>query len=240
MDLSFVTYNIHKAIGTDRLFSPERIIQVCRDLNPDVLALQEVPYFFQRTKNKNIAKIISKELGLQYSIGLNVKLKRGAYGNATFSRYPIEHSNNLNITWSIKKPRGCLSSLVNLPGDQYLALMNFHLGLSGIERKNQLSKILRSLFLMKHQRHPMVLMGDTNDAYNRLGHHISKAGFQEPFDGDKKSKTFPSYAPIWKLDRLYYNHGFTLEERLVVRNRLTRIASDHLPVFVRLKIKDRK
>ena len=36
------TYNIHRGIGGDGRFAPERIAAVLQEINPDVIALQEV------------------------------------------------------------------------------------------------------------------------------------------------------------------------------------------------------
>ncbi|MGG6739713.1 UNVERIFIED_CONTAM: hypothetical protein QE602_10930, partial [Streptococcus suis] len=41
--LTVATYNIHGAIGTDGVVSPQRIAQVLKEINADVVALQEVP-----------------------------------------------------------------------------------------------------------------------------------------------------------------------------------------------------
>ena len=41
MQLTFASYNIHKAVGVDGRRDPERIIAVLRELNADVIALQE-------------------------------------------------------------------------------------------------------------------------------------------------------------------------------------------------------
>lgn len=238
MEITFVTYNIHKAIGTDRLYRPDRIISVLEELNPDILALQEVPRDVPHAGHDDTAVVISEALGFYHSSGLNVHLKRGAYGNATLSRFPIESSSNLNITWSIKKPRGCLNTRVLLPNDRPLAVMNFHLGLSGIERRKQIHKVLRSPFLLKHQDIPLVLLGDTNDAYNRLRRLMKVGGLRDTMQDNTRrgGRTFPSFAPIWKLDRMYFSGNLLPVEQRVIRNNITRIASDHLPLYVRFRL----
>ena len=40
--VSFLTYNIHKGIGNDRLFRLERILETLREADADIIALQEV------------------------------------------------------------------------------------------------------------------------------------------------------------------------------------------------------
>ena len=41
MQLTFASYNIHKAVGLDRRRDPDRIIAVLNELDADVVALQE-------------------------------------------------------------------------------------------------------------------------------------------------------------------------------------------------------
>ena len=42
MQLKFASYNIHKAVGTDRRRDPDRILAVLREIDADIIALQEV------------------------------------------------------------------------------------------------------------------------------------------------------------------------------------------------------
>lgn len=231
MEFSFLTYNIHKGIGNDRLYDLNRIVSIIRDMNPDFITLQEVDHSVPRSKYEDQASLLAETLGFHFVLGLNVKLKKGHYGNATLSRYPIVSHTNINLTWTIKKPRACLASIMETPAGK-IAVMNYHLGLAGIERSKQVKMILGSGFMKTHSRLPVILLGDSNDRAHRLNPVLQKFGFTDTCQ-DARINTFPSFAPVWRLDKIYYNSGLTLKEHLVVQNRLTRVASDHLPVFTR-------
>ena len=41
MKVKVASYNMRKAIGTDRRRNPERILQVLREIDADIIALQE-------------------------------------------------------------------------------------------------------------------------------------------------------------------------------------------------------
>ena len=41
MKLTFASYNVHKAVGVDRRRDPDRIISVLREIDADIIALQE-------------------------------------------------------------------------------------------------------------------------------------------------------------------------------------------------------
>ena len=46
MQLTFASYNIHKGIGVDGRRDADRIVTVLREINADVIALQECDYRF--------------------------------------------------------------------------------------------------------------------------------------------------------------------------------------------------
>ena len=84
-----VTYNIHKCRGLDRRVRPARITEVLRELNADLIVLQEVLSIEGKTPEDNQARFIADELGLDYRLGENRKLNGGAYGNVILSRLPF-------------------------------------------------------------------------------------------------------------------------------------------------------
>ena len=44
MEIALATYNIHACIGTDGHFDPFRIVDVIREMDADIIALQEVEH----------------------------------------------------------------------------------------------------------------------------------------------------------------------------------------------------
>jgi endonuclease/exonuclease/phosphatase family metal-dependent hydrolase len=52
-------------------------------------------------------------------------------------------------------------------------------------------------------------------------------------------RTHPAMFPIFKLDRIYWDVELQGEEFHVHRSRLARVASDHLPVVARLRVRRR-
>ncbi|MBX7058662.1 MAG: endonuclease/exonuclease/phosphatase family protein [Leptospirales bacterium] len=231
MELTFVTYNIHKGIGNDGRYRLERIVEVLRDIDADVVALQEVDHNAPRSRSEDTARILAEELGMHYHLGLNVKLKHGAYGNATLSRYPILESRNMNITWAIKKRRGCLITRIQCPRHE-IGVMNFHLGLASFERQWQARKILNSHSLKSLNRLPLIILGDSNDRNDRLRAPFEAAGLSDASADAQKAYTWPSYAPLFRLDKVFYSGHWRLARREVVQNKKTRVASDHLPLAV--------
>ncbi|MFZ2753931.1 MAG: endonuclease/exonuclease/phosphatase family protein, partial [Lysobacteraceae bacterium] len=73
MKLRVITYNIHRAIGLDRRFQPERIVKILRDQDADIVLLQEVDDGAPRSKEQDMARELAAELGYaHYAAGHNV------------------------------------------------------------------------------------------------------------------------------------------------------------------------
>src|SRR5687768_37255 len=112
------TYNIHKCRGLDRRVRPRRIVEVLKETEPDIVALQEVVGMDERELERNQVRFIAKELGFDYRIGENRRLHGGAYGNAVVTRLPIVGAHNHDITWRKSEPRGCLQVTLAFEGQQ--------------------------------------------------------------------------------------------------------------------------
>src|SRR5210317_1792159 len=107
MQIRILSYNMHRAIGVDRLFRPERIAKVIKHHKADIVLLQEVDVGVPRSRNLDLAKEMAETAGYPYyATGLNVKLYKGMYGNATLSKFPISQSRNINLTIGRHKARG--------------------------------------------------------------------------------------------------------------------------------------
>ncbi len=254
--IRLLTYNIHKAIGNDRKYFLKRIIEILKESNADIICLQEVDFLVPRSHNEHSAEKIAEELGYYYELGLNVYLKKGAYGNATLSKYPILFSENMNLTWGIKKRRGCLITKIQIPPQLFYGkkirlsqkidtyILNIHLGLVNFERIWQIQKLLSNSYLDSVKKEPIIIAGDTNDSGSKLDFILNKNEF---FDTAilyrthykiKKNEfnTFPSYTPkpLVRLDKAFINQRWIVKNHYVLKNKLTKIASDHYPVIIEL------
>ena len=243
MKLRILTYNIHRAIGFDRRFAPERIIKILKEHDADIVLLQEVDEGAPRSRELKLAKELAEALNYpHYVMGHNVSLRKGHYGNATLSRFPILRERNIDLTIGRRKRRGCQHTSINLGTDneqKLLEIFNSHLGLSARERQKQAGLLSRSEeFTSLDLATPCLIGGDFNDwrsllrAFYVEGFNFKCATDRKNTSGKVKAlKTFPSFSPKGGLDRLYYRGE--LELRAVKRCRLktSKIASDHLPVI---------
>jgi len=235
-----MTYNIHKAIGVDRRFLPERIVEILRHHNPDVALLQEVDDGVPRSGLLNLAAYLARRLDYPHrAVGLNVYLKRGRYGNATLSRFPIGRQRNIDLTISGTKRRGAQHTRIHLVHgghERTVDVFNIHLSLLARLRRIQVQRLLgtedvRGLSLGA----PCIIAGDMNDWRGLLKRRLFEpAGFHCATNRHPGSRwairTYPSFAPTGGLDKIFYRGHLRLLHVARSRLALARLASDHLPV----------
>jgi len=247
MKIKIVTYNIHRAIGLDRRFRPQRIIDILNDIDADIVLLQEVDEGVPRSRELNLAKEISQACGYPYyALGHNVSLRKGYYGNATLSRFPILRERNINLTIDNKKRRGCQHTTLSIENNKQhkeFDVFNLHLGLSAKERQKQAGILFHSSEYKKlDAKMPCIVAGDFNDWRSLL-----RALFVEGMDflcatdkttekGEVAIKTFPSFAPRGGLDRIYYKGKIKSSKVSLYKKKIAKIASDHLPVSAEFEL----
>ena len=237
--MRLLTWNIHKGIGgVDRRYSPGRITEVLRHYDADVVLLQEVDDGVPRSGSDRQVDLIGDVLDYPHrAFGSNVRLKAGCYGNATLSRFPIARHSNLCLTFPLKKARGALITVLDAQVGRHrytLHIVNVNLGLSGMERRWQMRKLFRSAALSALDGSSRVVIGgDTNDWTGALGAAFKHRGFKcATGSGAHASRTFPAWAPVGPLDRVFVRGGLHETQHYTARMELARQASDHLPVIV--------
>jgi len=247
--LRVLTYNIHRCIGVDRRFRPERIVEILRHHDADIVLLQEVDDGAPRSREMDLARELAEMAGYpHYAVGHNVSLRKGRYGNSTLSRLPISRERNIDLTIGRHKRRGCQHTTLLLPaagggGDERpLEVFNLHLGLSAREREKQVGLLVRSHELADlDPRQPCLVGGDFNDWRSRLRPIFTEVlGFRNATDLKSRwnavMRTYPSFSPQGGLDRVYYRGGLALESARTCRLQLSKVASDHRPVICEFEL----
>lgn len=237
--MRLITYNIHKGIGgRDRKYRLERIVEVLRQENPDVVCLQEVDHKVKRSRYHDQPELLAEQVGLSHMCyQLNFPIKAGGYGNLVLSRWPIRHLQHLCLRFGRRKPRGALCVVVQSDAGE-LAVVNWHLGLNGRERLWQAGRLLTDVFIATHGHLPMVVAGDCNDWRNHLLDRVmSKHDFHMASAPAARFPSFPAFWPVMSLDKVFVRGNVAVSETRVVSTSLTRHASDHLPVLVDFELR---
>ncbi|MDT8335815.1 MAG: endonuclease/exonuclease/phosphatase family protein [Desulfurivibrionaceae bacterium] len=242
MNFRVLSYNIHRAIGLDRRFRPERIAGILAHHNADIVLLQEVDVGVPRSRKLNLAKELAESTGYPHvAVGLNVKLKTGMYGNATLSRFPIKKERNIGLAIEKRKSRGCLYTELEIPRENEpglpLPVFNLHLGLSFRERPRQVGLLVHTKEFVKLKEHsPCIVGGDFNDWWSRLAPIFTEildfacatnksGGYQDAIF------TYPSFSPANGLDKIFHRGDLKLLGCKRCRLNASKVASDHLPII---------
>ncbi len=234
MRLRIATYNVHKCRGLDRRVRPARIASVLREIDADVVALQEVVSAEEREREAHQARFIAEELGYAFHLGENRLHKGGVYGNVTLTRLAVERACNYDITWRGREPRGCLRVDVSLGEAQRpLHVFNVHLGTAFVERRYQGRRLVSEDVLRGAKlAGPRVVLGDFNEWTRGLATRLLSAELRSADVRHhlKRARTYPGPLPILHLDHVYYDPPLQLERLRLHKSLTALVASDHLPL----------
>jgi endonuclease/exonuclease/phosphatase family metal-dependent hydrolase len=223
--LRIATYNVHKCKGLDGRVSVPRIADVIKDLNADIVALQEV---FAGQAEK-----LAGELSLHWVMGENRQLLGDAYGNAVLSRHALRSHCNYDVSVAGRENRGCLRTDVFVM-NQALHVFNVHLGTAFFERRRQAKHLIDEAVLKcRTLTGPRIVLGDFNE-WTRG--HVSQTLAKEFQSTDvrvylKRVRTYPGILPVVHLDHIYYDPDLKVEHVALHRTRTSLVASDHLPLI---------
>jgi endonuclease/exonuclease/phosphatase family metal-dependent hydrolase len=235
MQLTVASYNIHKAVGLDRRRDPDRIIAVLREIDADVIALQEADLRFGAR-----ASVLPRQALDDHTPYRVVSINHGHHGrpdsmgwhgNALLVRREIEVVSAAMVPLPTLEPRGAVRADLRVDG-RALRVVGMHLDLSGLRRRQQVRTVLDHCRTCEGNP-PSVLMGDFNE-WSRQGGCFRE--FAEPWRLLAPGRSFPSRRPVAQLDRIAVSAEWEVAAAAVHHSPLAAIASDHLPVLARLTL----
>ncbi len=233
--IKVVSYNMHKGVGLDRRRDPRRILEVLREIDGDVIALQEADRRFGAK-----ARVIPQRLLEDHSPWHAVPIahegasKGGAsmgwHGNALLVRKDAEIAACAALAIPALEPRGAVRADV-VVDQAAIRVLGMHLDLSGLWRRRQARAILAHVDACAEPL-PTVLMGDLNE-WTPAGGCLHDFGRDYPSVATGPS--FHARRPVGRLDRIM-TRGFRVRDCGVHDSVLARRASDHLPIWAVLEV----
>ena len=230
MRLTFASYNIHKAVGLDRRRDPERVLAVLREIDADVIALQEVDMRFGTRESVIPRRLLDDHSAWRAVAPRTRPGSLGWHGNVLLVRRDIEVLGVEPIDLPTLEPRGAICAELAHQGQRF-RVAAMHLDLSGLRRRHQIGAVCEHLH--RGEGRPAVAMGDLNEWSPRrgaLGAFGGKLAVLAP------GHSFPARRPIAQLDRIVTTHDWRVEALGVHSSALARVGSDHLPVWARLTL----
>lgn len=229
------TYNIHRGRGLDGRTRIERIAGVLAMIDADIVALQEV--IGASPLKPGQAAELGAALGMGWVMAPTRHMRTALFGNVVLSRFPIKHHTQHDLTWKTCEHRGVQRVDISLSDEDTLHFYNVHLGTSLLERRHQAAKLASWV----HDRRvigPKIVLGDFNEWARGMAKDILAERLQS-IDLRKhlsRRRTYPGFFPILHLDHIYYEGKVEVVKVSMPRDRMTLMASDHLPLIADLRI----
>jgi endonuclease/exonuclease/phosphatase family metal-dependent hydrolase len=222
--LRVATYNIHRGRGLDGRVSVRRIAEVLDEIEADVIGIQEV-YGTQ-------AEHLAHELDMRLVTGVTVHREGDAYGNAILTRLPLQGADTFDLSVRTREARGGIRVDLDFH-DHIIHVFNVHLGLGRRERATQVKWLVERHALWDARTGPRIVIGDLNEWFPGSVAHALRSELTSL----RPRRTHPAWLPLWALDRIYWDHALRVETLRVHRTRLSRVASDHLPLVATLHVR---
>jgi endonuclease/exonuclease/phosphatase family metal-dependent hydrolase len=219
------SYNVHRCVGTDGRCDVNRVANVIREMDCDTIGLQEVDSRPGARSDSKQLEYLATATGMQAVAGSTIIQHNRDYGNALLTRRKILDVRRHDLTYLRFEPRGALEVDLEVAG-MCVRVFVMHLGLLPIERRFQVRKVLSILRAMPMNQ-PVVVVGDINE-WLPLGRPLR--WLHGLLGKPPRLRTFPVYAPMFALDRVWVRPRGSLLQFDVHRSALSRYASDHFPV----------
>ncbi|HET9382628.1 MAG TPA: endonuclease/exonuclease/phosphatase family protein [Streptomyces sp.] len=242
--LRVATYNIHAGAGEDQVFDLDRTARAVRDLDADVIGLQEVDvHWGARSDFVDEARALAGKLGMRVFFAPIYDMdpagpggERRQYGVAVLSRYPVLAAENHEITrLSTQVPGsppapapGFAEVTVNVRGAHahvYVTHLDYRADPS--VRAAQVADTLR---ILAADHGPKILVGDFNAEASapELAPLWEELRDATPGVGP----TYPAVAPVKRIDFVTVSPDVTVTAAHAVATD----ASDHRPVVTDLEL----
>ncbi|MDO6584479.1 metal-dependent hydrolase [Salipiger sp. 1_MG-2023] len=224
--MKIVSYNIRKALGTDRRRDPARILSVLNGIGADVALLQEADLRLGPRPTALPRFLISQETDYQIADLAVNDVSIGWHGNAVLLRKGLVCKRSKRLALPGLEPRGAV--LVEVGG---MTLVGTHLGLMRRYRLLQMTKIRDYL---RGCEPTALIAGDFNEWSDVRGYEPWENVFTLCLPG----RSYHARRPVAALDGLAHGAGLAVDAMGVETGHLARLASDHLPIWAQMRRRD--
>ena len=228
-----ISYNIHSGVGNDKKHDYRRIGRFLKEHDADIVLLQEMDTRPSERAVEQDLQDISASGFYQLVASPALTEETGWYGNAVLTRFPVLSRETLDVSQDGFQPRNIQAVVLDTDYGPFTVL-NTHKGLKKGERRSQFALLHEYIARrLKEQPTPLLLAGDFNEwqfftsAFRKLDTTLKQ---------HKVGATFPSQLPLFSLDRVWTTDDIDVKQVKKLKNKRTRILSDHLPVQIDLSL----
>ncbi|MBC8405084.1 MAG: endonuclease/exonuclease/phosphatase family protein [Planctomycetes bacterium] len=229
-----LSYNIHHGEGNDGVFDLQRLADVIRDSNADLVALQEVDVKTDRANGVNQATELARLTGMHCYFGRSIHFSNGEYGDAVLSRWRIEVEERIPLPAAPNhEKRVAVAITVTVPSTQQkIRFVSTHLDHTEdpADRIAQAKALCGMIFPGSD---PTILAGDLNAQPGSAPIQVFEQYLESA--APVGLLTFPAEKPVKQIDWIF----LTAENEWKVHRIATideKIASDHLPLLAEISL----
>lgn len=224
--MRIASYNIRKAVGLDWKRDPYRITEILREIDADIVVLQEADKRFGTRSGVLPMQHLQDVQGYILADLATRPLSHGWHGNAILFKSDRRVLKTQRLELPTREPRGAVSVLFAEP---LVEVVGVHLGLTPGMRRRQM-QVLASY--LAGRQHPVVVAGDFNERKidaNLLG---PAASIVLP------GPSFHASRPRAQLDRFALAGPVRHVSSHVRNSAMAKRASDHLPIVLDIAFED--
>ena len=219
-----MTYNIHRGRGRDGRVDVERVRQVIGDGAPDLVALQELEHDSESGQLNRLGEVL----------GMRCFGNPACGGNAFLSYVPLKGLQ----AFDLGEGGTCLRADADF-GGRRLHLFNLRLCASSLQgRARQITTLLGPDLLGSPSLScPVLVLGDFADWWwgpGNLSLNLLLRKARLPL----WSATYPAPFAVAGRDRAYLRGEVRVVDAAIIRSRLARQASLHLPLVLTVQLTD--
>lgn len=224
--LRIMTYNIRNAKGMDMKTDYERIANIIKSVNPDIVAIQELDSVTNRSNGVDVLAKLASLTNMYGTYGAAIDFDGGKYGVGILSKISPTSVKNIALPGREEQRTVLVADFT----DYVFACT--HWSLTAEDRVSSVAIVNK---IADQFSTPFILAGDFNmtpdsDEFQRLSENWKVLN-------NIKKKTFPSDKPDRCIDFIFYNTKRAwIENELNTKTLIEKMASDHRPIFVDIKL----
>jgi endonuclease/exonuclease/phosphatase family metal-dependent hydrolase len=222
------TYNIHRCIGIDDKYNPQRILRVIHELDADIIGIQEIDSHSITEEGHQLGFII-KGTDYDFVAGPTMFRPDAHYGNVLLTKHTVLKVRNIDLSVPGFEPRAAIDVDLSINGLTYRVITT-HLGLKYRERLFQIKHLSKKLQDNPQER--TIVLGDFNEWWPIMG---TTRILKRSVTKISAAGTFPAHRPLFKLDEIYTTIPKCVLGAHVHRSQMAQQASDHLPVLAEIE-----
>lgn len=245
--LKILSYNIHYEVGMDGKRDIQRIVDVIKDLQPDIVGLQEVS---DQLMTDSLARLtgltgvfgVSTDVeppNLYHLLGIPVPEAQLHYGDAILCKLPFSYVGNQSIPSASSSRYEAMAIDIEIGSSDQIRFINTHFDyletIGSKEARKAAIEVIEGTFLTpQKQEIPAILTGDLNatpeSAPLRLLEAYGWVTKKEP-----KLFTVPVKEPIKQIDYVLVRPQkyWKIKSIEVIDEP---VASDHLPILMTVEL----